>query len=100
MKIIGREILVKLMRKYPDTKSSVSSFMYELKAAKWKTPHEIKLRFPSADNLGNKCYVFNIKGNNYRIVIKFNFVVQIARIRWAGLHKDYDKLSRIKEEIC
>ena len=99
MKIAGREILEKLIRKHPDTKGSVSSLIFELKEAEWKTPHGIKSRFPSADNLGNKCYVFNIKGNNYRVVIKFNFISQIARIRWAGLHKDYEKLN-IKEEIC
>ena len=99
MKIIGREILDKMKRKYPDTVNSISSFINELKSAKWRSPHDIKSRFSSADNLGKRCYVFNIKGNNYRVVIKFNFIKQIARIRWAGLHKDYEKIN-ITEVLC
>jgi mRNA interferase HigB len=99
MKVSGKEILLKMIRKYPDTKGSISSFVNELNTAEWRTPHDIQSRYPSADNLGRKCYVFNIKGNNYRVVIKFNFIIPIARIRWAGSHADYDKLN-IKEDVC
>ncbi len=99
MIIAGKNILENLKKIYPETRGQVDAFLGELKSAKWNNPHDVKERFPAADNLGGKCYVFNIKGNHYRVVIKFDFIIQIARIRWAGSHKDYDKI-KVKDELC
>ena len=53
----------------------------------------IKKDFPSVDYVGNQRYVFNIKGNNYRLVFVIKFVPQFVFIRFVGTHAEYDKID-------
>lgn len=61
--------------------------------AEWRNLSEIKVNFPSVDYVGNQHYVFNIKGNNYRLVVVIKFAMGYVFIRWVGTHADYDKID-------
>ena len=54
---------------------------------------DIKVDFLSVDYVGNQHYVFNIRGNNYRLVVVVKFTIGYVFIRWVGTHKDYDKID-------
>lgn len=56
---------------------------------------DLKNTFNSADNVGNGRFVFNVKGNHYRIVAIVRFKFKKVLIRWVGSHKDYDKIKNI-----
>ncbi|MBL7149893.1 MAG: type II toxin-antitoxin system HigB family toxin [Candidatus Cloacimonetes bacterium] len=99
MIIVQRKVLNEFSRTYDDVSDQVSAFIKELERAKWKNPNHLKERFPKASILGNKCYVFDLKGNKYRVVVKINYKKQIVQIKWAGLHKEYDKIN-VKEDLC
>ena len=60
---------------------------------KWPTPNHLKLDFPSASILQNGRVVFNIKGNNYRLVVRINYSYQLVWIRFVGSHQQYDKID-------
>jgi mRNA interferase HigB len=62
-------------------------------SAGWKTPNDVKKSYANASILKDSRIVFNIKGNSYRLVIKFNFEHQLAFIRFIGTHFDYDKID-------
>ncbi len=67
---------------------------YEIaESAKWTNLSDIKVDFPSADYVGNQHYVFNIKGNKYRLVVVVKFTMGYLFVRWVGTHKDYDKID-------
>lgn len=51
---------------------------------------EIKVDFPATDYVGNQHYVFNIRGNNYCLVV-IKFSMGYIFVRWLGTHKEYDK---------
>ncbi|MGV8135475.1 MAG: type II toxin-antitoxin system HigB family toxin [Mangrovibacterium sp.] len=53
----------------------------------------LKQTFPSADYVGNARYVFNIKGNGYRIVTVVVFIAGTLAIRFVGTHEEYDKID-------
>jgi mRNA interferase HigB len=53
----------------------------------------VKARYPSADNVGDSRMVFNIGGNKYRLVVHFNYEIQIADIKFIGTHREYDKID-------
>jgi mRNA interferase HigB len=53
----------------------------------------IKQQYPSASILNNNRFVFNIKGNNYRLIVKINFDHQMVWIRFIGTHAEYDKID-------
>jgi mRNA interferase HigB len=59
----------------------------------WKTQAEIKKSYGNASIVANNRMVFNIKGNNYRLVVRFNFERSWAFIRFIGTHKEYDKIN-------
>ena len=93
MRIIAHRTIVKYGKQYPDAKTALDSWYKTVKAAEWKNFQDIKNIFNSVDYAGNQRYVFNIKGNNYRLVGKILFVQQIIYIRFIGTHKEYDEID-------
>jgi len=63
------------------------------KKAEWKNLSDIKVDFHSADCVGNQHYVFNIKGNNYRLVVVIKFTMGYIYIRFVGTHDEYNKID-------
>ena len=59
----------------------------------WRTPTDVKQTYANASILKDSRIVFNIKGNSYRLVAKFNFGKQWIFIRFIGTHKEYDKID-------
>ena len=62
-------------------------------SAEWHNFSEIREDFPSADYVGNQHYVFNIKGNKYRLVVVVKFTLGRLYIRFVGTHAEYDKID-------
>lgn len=61
--------------------------------AEWKNLSDIKADFPATDYVGNQHYVFNIKGNKYRLVVVVKFTISHVFIRFVGTHKEYEKID-------
>ena len=61
--------------------------------AEWKNLSDIKVDFSAVDYVGNQHYVFNIKGNNYRLVVVIKFTIGYVYVRFVGTHKEYDKID-------
>ena len=61
--------------------------------ADWRNYAEMKADFGSVDSVGNRHYVFNISGNNFRLVVVVKFVMGYVFVRWVGRHEDYDKID-------
>lgn len=67
---------------------------YEIaESADWRNFAEMKADFGSVDSVGNQHYVFNISGNNFRLVVVVKFVMGYIFIRWVGRHQDYDNID-------
>jgi mRNA interferase HigB len=67
-----------------------------VKKASWNNLAEIKSDFNSVDYIGNNRYVFDIKGNEFRIVAIIIFASQKLFIRFIGTHNQYDKINVLK----
>lgn len=61
--------------------------------AEWKNLSDIKADFPATDYVGNQHYVFNIKGNKYRLVVVVKFTISHVFIRFVGTLKEYEKID-------
>lgn len=96
MRIIYPERIEEFAKTHSDARPALERWSAVLKAATWKHHSDLKQNFPSADYVGNNRYVFNIKGNNYRIVVMIVFFAGTAAIRFVGTHKEYDKIKDIK----
>jgi len=65
----------------------------ETKKANWASLRDVKETFNSVDYVGNDRYVFNIKGNKYRIVAMIFIDIRTVYIRFVGTHSDYNKID-------
>jgi len=91
MKIVGRQRLHDFTRKHADTRSWISAWVAEVEAANWKSPAELKARYPKASILGEDRYIFDIRGNNYRLQVQVRFQESVILIERLGTHAEYDK---------
>src|SRR5699024_6506314 len=81
--------------KETNAKVALQDWYKRASKAQWNSFADLKNTFNSADNVGNNRYVFNIKGNHYRIVAIVLFKVGRIYIRWVGNHKEYDRIKNI-----
>ena len=93
MVIISKVIFVEFGLDYPDSIESMNRWYEITKKSNWANFSEMKKTFNSVDSVGNDRYVFNIKGNNYRLVALIFFDVRTIYIRFIGTHKEYDKVD-------
>ncbi|MDR3095416.1 MAG: type II toxin-antitoxin system HigB family toxin [Bacteroidales bacterium] len=93
MRIFVYKTLAEYVNKHPDAKSALEEWFDKTKDANWINFADVKNTFHSADNVGNKRYVFNIKGNNYRLVAIVLFVPKFVYIRFIGTHDEYSKIK-------
>ncbi len=91
MTIVGLQIIEKFIRKHANSKASLSAWVTEAEDAEWRTPQDIRDRFRSADFLSGDRVVFNIGGNNYRLVVLVRYHNGIILIQRIGTHAEYSK---------
>lgn len=79
------------MRKHAGSRSSLTAWLATAEEAQWKTPQDIKERFRSVSVLSENHVVFNISGNNFRLVVLVRYVEGQLLIVKIGTHAEYDK---------
>lgn len=78
---------------HEDSKIPLERWYEIVEDADWKNFGDIRADFPSADYVGNQRYVFNIKGNHYRLVVVVKFIMGYVFIRFVGTHSEYDNID-------
>ena len=86
MRIFTEQALKEYAENHPDSKVALQEWTTIVKRSKWTCFADIK-------KTCNQHYVFNIKGNNYRLVVVIKFTIQFVYIRFIGTHKEYDKID-------
>ena len=82
--------------KHADADVALRDWYKRTTKANWKNFDDIKQTFNTVDYVGNDRYVFDIKGNNYRIVAVVLFINQKVYMRFVGTHEEYEKIKDIK----
>ena len=93
MRIFVYKTLVEYYIQHPDAKTALEDWYNKTKEAKWNNFAEMKKTFNSVDLVVNKRYVFDIKGNNYRLVAVVLFVPKYVYVRFIGTHAEYGKID-------
>ena len=93
MRIIARSTLREYWQKHPDTEQPLKAWFDDTSRANWKTPSDIKENYANASIIANNRVVFNIKGNNHRLIVYIRYDIRIVFIRFIGTHKEYDKID-------
>ena len=90
MRIITLKTLRLFWEQHPDAQQALQAWYRDAKHATWHTPADIKNVYRNASIVGNNRVVFNIRGNQYRLIVAINYAHGIVYIRFIGSHHDYN----------
>lgn len=99
MRIVARKTLTDFIESLAGqkdqqaVKTALHAWFHEVSAASWANAADVKRRYVTASIISAERIVFNIKGNDYRLVVAVDFGRQIVWIKWIGRHSDYDHID-------
>jgi mRNA interferase HigB len=99
VRIIARSTLVRFVasltghKDHRVVKAALDAWFHEARRAEWRNPADVKEHYRNASIVGADRVVFNIKGNDYRLVTAIDYRRGIVFIKWLGGHKEYDKID-------
>ncbi len=96
MRIVTYKRILEFSKKHADAENPLEFWYHTATAKDWSSLNDVKQTFNSVDYVGNNRYVFNIKGNDYRLVAIISFNAKKVYIRFIGTHSEYDKIRDIK----
>ena len=96
MRIVTYKRIKEFSLKHADSKTALHEWYHSVSDREWENLNELKRDFNTVDYIGNYRFVFNIKGNNYRLIAIISFNAKKVYIRFIGTHTEYDKIKDIK----
>lgn len=91
MIVVGREDLAEFAREHAEARSQIQAWLAEVEDSEWKSPGDVKRRYPTASLLAANRVVFNLKGNKYRMLVRISYEIQLVMIQRIGTHAEYSK---------
>ena len=95
MRIVARSTLRAFCERHTDAEVALRAWYQDTAQAGWKTPEDVKIVYASASILANNRVVFNIKGDQYRLIVAVNYKFCVVYIRFIGSHQDHDKVDAV-----
>src|SRR6266850_554602 len=92
MRIIAKRTLREFWLLYPDAEDPLLAWYREVEKEDWTKPSQVKEKYRSASFVGDRV-VFNIKGNDYRLVVRINYPYRVVYVRFVGTHEEYDEID-------
>jgi len=93
MKILVKNTILYYLKKYPAAKTQMLIWYNEFSKQEFSNFNEVKKVYGNASIFNNNRVVFNIKGNDFRLIISVNFLQEACYVNWFGTHKEYDKIN-------
>ena len=93
MPVIALKNIRDFCLRHADASAALTAWTQEALTASWKTPHDIRHRYGNAGFLGHNRVVFNIKGNDYRLVVAVAYRFEAVYVKFIGTHAQYDAID-------
>jgi mRNA interferase HigB len=93
VRVLAKPALRAFWERFPDSAPALKAWYSEAEKARWTGPQDIKSRYPSASFVGSHRVVFNIRGNNYRLVVHVRYDIGFVYVRFVGTHEEYDEVD-------
>ena len=95
MELIGRKLLDDFANNHADSRDRLKRWSGITDEADWKNIMDIREVFRDVDYVPNKNrYVFNVEGNNYRVITQIMFVAQTVRVTNVFTHAEYNRWNK------
>lgn len=93
MRVISKASLVQFWGQHPGSKQALQTWFEDASHASWVHPQDIKLRYSSSSFVGGNRVVFNIKGNEYRLIVAVAYRFAAVYVKFVGTHRQYDAID-------
>jgi mRNA interferase HigB len=93
LRIISKRTLRVFWEGFPDAEEPLQAWYREVEKEDWDEPAKLKEKYRNASIIKGSRVVFNIKGNDYRLVVKINYQYRVVYVRFVGTHAEYDKVN-------
>jgi len=93
MRIIALRTLRDCWEKHPAARVPLRSWYALASRSEWSTPADVKTTYRSASFIANNRIVFNIKGNDFRLVVAVHYNRGMMFVRFVGTHREYDEID-------
>ncbi|RKP44699.1 type II toxin-antitoxin system HigB family toxin [Pararobbsia silviterrae] len=93
MRIVAKRTLTAFIANNQDAAPALMAWYEEASRARWTKPQDVKDQYRNASFVGNNRVVFNIKGNDYRLVVAIAYRVGIVYVKFIGTHAEYDAID-------
>ena len=100
MRVIAVSTLRAFWESYPDAEQPLKAWYEEATSSTWTQPADINAQYRSATVLKNGRVVFNIKDNDYRLIVAIAYKLQIVYVKFVGTHKEYDAVDAETVEMA
>src|SRR2546425_11801616 len=91
VRVIAKRPLRAFWERFPDAEGPLLAWFREVEKEHWGSPADVKRKYRHASIVGDRV-VFNIKGNNYRLVVRINYELEVVFVRFVGPHEEYDEM--------
>ncbi len=96
MNVVARRTLVEFWTLHPRAKGPLSAWYEIARGAQWRTPQDVRNDFNTVDFVGDNRAIFDVGGNNYRLVVRISYPVKQVLVKFVGTHRDYDRIDPSK----
>jgi len=96
MRVIAKRVLREFWGRHPDAEQPLLAWYREVEREHWATPAALKAKYGSASFVSDRV-VFNIKGNNFRLIVRIDYRYEIVFIRFVRTHAEYDDIDDVAE---
>jgi mRNA interferase HigB len=93
MRIIAKKTLREFWGRHGNAEEPLLAWSREVLKEDWDTPARVKEKYRNASIVGDNRVIFNIKGNDYRLVVRINYPARIVYVRFVGTHAEYDAID-------
>lgn len=93
MKILVKRTIHYYVHKYPQAEKALQLWVSEFSSADYANFNQIKRKYINASIIANRRVIFNIKGNDYRLIVSINFLQKACYVIWFGTHEEYNKID-------
>jgi mRNA interferase HigB len=93
MRIFSLRTVRDFWNKHPDAEIPLRTWYKDTLKSKWNNPMDVKQYRRDVSIIANNRVVFNIKGNNYRLIVEIEYSSEVVFVQFVGTHKEYDRVD-------
>ena len=93
MHVISLKPLRRFWTQHPDAEEYLKTWHRKAEQSNWENPQQVKVDYPNASIIGGDRVIFNVRGNNYRLVVHIRYQAREVYVRFIGTHAEYDRIN-------